>query len=301
MRMLPCASRRAAAPGGTSVVASYSSTRSGPGRSASPSSTRVSTGVVQGPALAPEVGAPRPAPRQDRLLASRTGRRASGRTSRAVTRRLTTWIGSPAAACPYVRTCSWAKAAASESTPRGAAPLRRDRDRQLERLALVLEIDAPLHRHRLPVALGAQERLGLPLERVERGGHARGRLGGERAKHAPHEVMLALRLEEADRAEDAGRGRDEHRRDPERARHLGGEERPVAAEGDEDELPRVAPALDRHRADRAGHARAAHQVDAVRGRLELEVERPRHLLRDRRTQPSAASSASPLGSRSGWR
>ena len=77
-----------------------------------------------------------------------------------------------------------------------------------------------------------------------------------------------LRLEQADRAEDAGRRRHEHGRDPERARHLGGEERPVAAEGDQDELARVAPALDGHRADRARHPRAAEQVDAVRGRLE---------------------------------
>ena len=118
-------------------------------------------GRGQQSALAAEVGAARPAAAPPGSLASRTGAPAAGRTSRAVTRRLTTWIGSPAAACPYVRSCSRAKAAASASTPAGAAPLRRERDRQLERLALVLESMPRSIATVSPVALGPQEGLGL--------------------------------------------------------------------------------------------------------------------------------------------
>jgi hypothetical protein len=167
-----------------------------------------------------------------------------------VTRRLTTWIGSPAAAWPVVRSCSRAKAAASASTSvaPGQSP---DRDRQLERLPLVLQIDASVRRHRLAVSLRAEKRLRLALERAERGGNAVGGFRREGTEDAPDQMVLALGLEEPDRAEHAGRGRHQHGPDGEGARHLRGEERPVAAEGDQDEVARVAPALDGHRPDRA--------------------------------------------------
>src|SRR5215475_15235038 len=54
MTMLPCVSSRAAQPGGTSVVASYSSTSSGPGRGVVSSSTRVMTGVTISPWAVPK-------------------------------------------------------------------------------------------------------------------------------------------------------------------------------------------------------------------------------------------------------
>ena len=51
--MLPWSSRRAVAPGGTRVVASYSSTRSGPGRGVGSRSARPITGVASRPCARP--------------------------------------------------------------------------------------------------------------------------------------------------------------------------------------------------------------------------------------------------------
>ena len=94
------------------------------------------------------------------------------------------------------------------------------------------------------------------------------------------EMVLEVGLEQADRAEHAGRRRDEHGADPEPGGHLGGEQRPVAAERDEAELARVAAALDRDGADRTRHPRAAEQVDAVGRLLERQPERRRDLVVD---------------------
>ncbi len=54
MTMLPCGSRRAAQPGGTRVVASYSSTSRGPGRGVAASRPRVMTAVAMAPWAGPK-------------------------------------------------------------------------------------------------------------------------------------------------------------------------------------------------------------------------------------------------------
>ncbi len=54
MTMLPCASRCAAQPGGTRVVASFSSTSSGPGRGVAVSCPRVTTAVTMAPWVGPK-------------------------------------------------------------------------------------------------------------------------------------------------------------------------------------------------------------------------------------------------------
>jgi hypothetical protein len=54
MTMLPCVSRRDAQPGGTRVVASYSSRSSGPGRAVASSAARVMTGVAIAPWAGPK-------------------------------------------------------------------------------------------------------------------------------------------------------------------------------------------------------------------------------------------------------
>src|SRR5882672_1394810 len=152
-------------------------------------------------------------------------------------------------------------------------------DTELEGLPLVLEIRAALDLHAVrAVALRAQQGLRLPLERGERLHQITRLEAGERPEKGPHEVMLHLRLEQPERAPHPGRGRHEHPRDLERAGHLCREERPVAAEGDQGELLRIAPALDGDGADGARHARAAEQVDAVRGLGQPEAERRAHLL-----------------------
>ena len=69
-----------------------------------------------------------------------------------------------------------------------------------------------------------------------------------------------------------GAGGIEDGADLERARHLRREERPVAPEGDQGEVARVAPALDGDGAHRAGHARAAQEVDAVGGIRHVDAE-----------------------------
>ena len=58
-----------------------------------------------------------------------------------------------------------------------------------------------------------------------------------------------------------------------RPRHAGGEERAVAAEGEERVLARVAAALARDRPDRADHVRGGDQVGAVGGLRERQAER----------------------------
>ena len=100
---------------------------------------------------------------------------------------------------------------------------------------------------------------------------------GSRPRAAPapgaHVVVLDLGVEQAEGREEPGRGRHDDARHLQRPGHPGGEERPVAAEGEERVLARVAAALARDRADRAHHVRRGDQVSAV-GRLgERQAER----------------------------
>ena len=65
----------------------------------------------------------------------------------------------------------------------------------------------------------------------------------------------------------------EHLRDLERVGHLGGVQRACTAEGDQRELARVVPLLDRPRADRARHVRVRDREDPLR-RLEQAQAEP---------------------------
>ncbi len=62
--------------------------------------------------------------------------------------------------------------------------------------------------------------------------------------------------------EDAGRGREEHTGDAERAREVAGMRRPGAAEGEEREVARVEAALHGDRADGAHHVGVGHRAHA---------------------------------------
>src|SRR5215472_11876962 len=159
-----------------------------------------------------------------------------------------------------------------------AARARAERYRELIGLPLVLEVGAPLDLHIAPVALGAQERLRLTLQRGEGGGEVARIEAGRRPQEGAHEVVLHLGLEETEGAPHAGSGGHEDGGDLERPRHLRGEERAVAAEGDEGELLRIAAALDGDGAHRPRHPRASQEVDAVGGLVEFEVETLRDLL-----------------------
>jgi len=65
-------------------------------------------------------------------------------------------------------------------------------------------------------------------------------------------VTLELGFEKTDCAEDPRRRRHQYRADFELASHLGGQERTIAAEGDQREVSRIPAALDR--SHRAGNA-----------------------------------------------
>src|SRR5215469_3592684 len=173
-----------------------------------------------------------------------------------------------------------------------------ERYRELIGLSLVLEVGAPLDLHMAPVALGTQERLHLALQRGEGGGEIAWVEVGQRPQEGAHEVVLHLGLEETEGAPHAGSGGHEDGGDLERPRHLRGEERAVAAEGDEGELLRIAAALDGDGAHRPRHPRASQEIDAVGGLMEVEVETLRDLLGHR--APSALgvegeSAGKPLG------
>jgi hypothetical protein len=131
------------------------------------------------------------------------------------------------------------------------------------------------------MALGGEQRGGLALERGRGRRQLTGCQAGEGTQERADQVVLHLRLEQAERAPHAGRRGHEHGRDLERARHLRGEERAIAAEGDERELLRVAPALDAHRAHGARHPGAAEEIHAVRGFEEPDVEARGNLFGER--------------------
>ena len=71
---------------------------------------------------------------------------------------------------------------------------------------------------------------------------------------------------------------------PSDRRHAGREQRAVAAEGEQREFARIAPALGRHRLDGADHVRGGDQMCAVGGAFERHAERLRDLLLERRAR-----------------
>ena len=89
-------------------------------------------------------------------------------------------------------------------------------------------------------------------------------------------VVLDLGMEQAEGGEQAGRGRHQHCPDRELARHAGGEERPVAAEGEQGVVTRVAAPLGRDSANGADHVRGGDTVGAERGVFRRQAHRLRH-------------------------
>ena len=85
--------------------------------------------------------------------------------------------------------------------------------------------------------------------------------------------MLDIGIEQAERGEQAGRGRHDDAGDAQRRRHAGGEQRAVAAEGEQRELARIAAALGRHRLDGADHVGGRDQMRAVGRPLDRHAER----------------------------
>src|SRR5438067_8478948 len=112
-------SRLMSQPGGTTVVASYSSTISGPGEAAPPTWLRATTRVGSNPCRGPKYArrvlsgsvSTSMSVSQDSSTAARTSHAA-----RPSTRMCTISTGSPAARWPYVRSCSAAKRSSNSPT-----------------------------------------------------------------------------------------------------------------------------------------------------------------------------------------
>ena len=106
-----------------------------------------------------------------------------------------------------------------------------------------------------------------------------GRVGSpEQAAEGPGIVVLHVGVEEAEGGKQPGRGRHHDPLHRQGLRHGGGEQRAVAAEGEECVFARIAPALAGDRLDRPDHVGAGDQMGAVRGAGELEAHRRRHPL-----------------------
>src|SRR5262245_34619598 len=132
MTMLPCPSSVARAPGGTTHVASYSSTMHGPGRpelfagAARAKSPRSMIGVSRQPRSGPKYTRrdPPARPGPKRSTRSLSGTRGRSGMPGPTTRRLTISTGSSGPArCPYVRSCSRPNASSSPaSVPTSTGP-----------------------------------------------------------------------------------------------------------------------------------------------------------------------------------
>ena len=153
----------------------------------------------------------------------------------------------------------------------GEAALRHG-DRQLERLAVVAQIDATEHaaiggRHAVAIEAGlalAQESLEQCLER-------RRRQGVERHPARGHELVAEVGHQHADGGGDARVRRHQHGRDAELARQRVGVQRAGAAEGDQHELARIVAALHGDQAHGADHVRVGDLHDAGGGGQRIEA------------------------------
>ena len=96
-----------------------------------------------------------------------------------------------------------------------------------------------------------------------------GRVGlGEDADVGLRELVAEVGDEVADRAEQAGRRRDDHRERAHDLRHRVRVQRPGAAVGDERELARVVAALDGDEPQRTGHVLVDDREDPLGGLLD---------------------------------
>ncbi len=276
------ASTTAAAPGGSTVVDSRSSTMAGPAIGG-PGRQRVAIvdRRVHEPATLGEVGRTlalaRVAIARRRRLGEAHTRRAAHRRQlprhdldRFVRRRV-----------PVARGVDVVEPRAHGGQGGGVEPARRHRHRELVALPHVARVgrahQRDLRRHR-----------GLPddLDRlrghvVVHRGHGRRVERVEPADVGARHVELHLGGEESDRRRHAGRGGQDHARDAERLREAAAVHRPGAAERHERQVARIAAALDRHHARGQLHVGVDDRVDAPRGLLHREAEGARELLIER--------------------
>ena len=97
-------------------------------------------------------------------------------------------------------------------------------------------------------------------------------------------MILDIRVEQPEGREQSGAGRNDDPLDVELRRHAGGEQRPVAAECEQRELARIAPALARYRADRTDHVRRRDLICAIGRILDRHLQRRRDGLGEHRAR-----------------
>ena len=290
------------APGGTSVVASYSSMSSGPGRAPRRGPPRPMTGVGSSP-----WSRPNQASRDAWPPPATSGRPASGARERRFEARgqaqvdQTDGVGPRRVAVgPLVlraRTPRSAGRCARPASPDGGTgsvssydwpTYRRSTCRVISRSAIEVGTRQDLGRLRPPWPAKAAS---TSLSVVDcKGPHER-----------PDQVVLQVRLQQPDGAEDARGGRHDDLPIPRPGGHLGREQGAVATERDDGELTRVATTLDGHGPHGACHPGAAQEIDAMCGRRGATGRAGAATWSWTACRASPASSRRPLGSRSSWR
>ena len=254
--------------GGTTTVVSYSSTSSGPSSGSSPIEARETTGASRRPWASPKSatrGRASPGAAGGVGAAARPPR--GGPTTVRRSARIT--IGEPASRrVPYRRSCSASKRSINAFV--SISPRRPgDVDGDVPVLSAVADVGRPEPLHLAEA--------GHPLSEI--GAHLSfqprepGQVGCPRVDAAEADVVkLRPGEQQADGREEAG----ERRHDRGAHAELGCEGRRVnracAAVGDEDELPRVAPALGGDRAQGPHHRRVREAVDAAGGRVDGQAE-----------------------------
>src|SRR5271166_4778257 len=133
-------------------------------------------------------------------------------------------------------------------------------------------------------AVGGETGPGLAFEPAEDCPEFRRVEGAEQRLPGPREVIRNLRIEQAPGRKDTGGGRDQYLPDHQRLGHRGGEQRPVAAKGDERIFAGIATPLARHRLDCPDHVRRRDQMGAPGTLFDRHAERLRDLVLDGRTR-----------------
>src|SRR5262245_8295421 len=163
---------------------------------------------------------------------------------------------------------------------RGVERSLRDRHGQFERLAVVVQMGVALNERALPrEALGGELRPRLVCHLRPGSIHGRQIDFAQQGAECPRVVMLHSRVEQAKGREQPRRRRHDDARHAQRLGHARGEERPVAAEGKQCVLARIASALGGDGLDGTDHVGGGDLVGTVRRALQREPERPSDLLR----------------------
>ena len=150
-------------------------------------------------------------------------------------------------------------------------------DDQLGRLADVAQIQLA---HEAAVglrnALLAQRRIAFARERVEQLAGALPRLVVGRRDQRAHRDLSDVRRQQPVRGEHARRAGHDDPPDADVGRDRAGVQRPPAAEGQQREVARIVPALDRDDAQYLGHLGVDQRDDPGRGALDVPTQRPAH-------------------------